>query len=978
MCLPPLVWQTYDAKFTAAKWNAEGKKAADARVTIRQNGVVIQQNVAIPKSTTASPLKEGSSPAPIYLQDHGNPVRYRNIWIVPRQGENEARRPTVVGFERFHAGGANPAEGGRLLIGELQCTACHQADAAAFSGFRRQAPILDDVAKRVRPEYFEKFLLDPHGVKPGTMMPNVLGGMSDGERKRAAKAIANFLANTGALAERRTDYAAVGRGETLFQTIGCTACHGPKDAKNVAAVLVPLGDLRAKYSAAGLAAFLLEPHKSRPSDRMPRLVREEREALDLATYLVGVDDPKSKEPNLEYKAYFGSWTSVPPLDGKPPVKSGRCNGFDTSVAGRNDDFAVRYEGFLRIRRDGEYRFHLGSDDGSLLFIDGKKVVDADGVHPHSESSGSVYLSRGMHPLRVDYFQGGGETTVSLEYEGPGVPRQDANRSISLTNNPPRLRQIQRQPSGFEVDAGLAEQGRKLFTTVGCASCHDLHEGGRKFASTLAAPALKALKPAAGCLAENRPASKQIPDFELSSYQRAAIEAALKVGPETAAPATTVARTMTAFNCYACHSRSNVGGPERELNASFKTTTPEMGDEGRVPPPLDGVADKMDDGYLRQILEHGSKDRPYMLTRMPQFGAGDVEKIVPAFAAIDRRTGGASPALPEAEHRAKAVGKHLVGDKALGCIKCHTFGEHKISGIQTMDLQLVTRRVREEWFRRYLVDTQAYRAGTRMPASFPKGQSSLKSIYDGDVDKQLSAIWAFLKDGNRASPPDGLILNAIELKPEGRPILYRNFIEGLSTRGIAVGYPEKTHLAWDADKLCLTLLWHGRFIDASKHWEGRGEGSQSPMGDHVVKLETATPVAALKSPSDAWPTKSAKEMGYQFHGYKLDSAGRPTFHYSGPNFTVEDSPIPAKKSAEGSFERRLKVVATGPLESPYFRAAVGGKIVAIPDSWFVVDNAIRLRFPGAQGVIRDSAGRKELLVPFQLKDGSAELLEEIVW
>lgn len=84
MCFPPLTWQTYDIDFTAAKFDDAGKKSADARITVRHNGVVIHDNVAVPRSTTASPLPEGREPGPIYLQDHGNPIRFRNIWVVEK------------------------------------------------------------------------------------------------------------------------------------------------------------------------------------------------------------------------------------------------------------------------------------------------------------------------------------------------------------------------------------------------------------------------------------------------------------------------------------------------------------------------------------------------------------------------------------------------------------------------------------------------------------------------------------------------------------------------------------------------------------------------------------------------------------------------------------------------------------------------------------------------------------------------------
>ncbi len=84
MCYPPLSWQTYDIEFTAAKFK-NGKKLEDARMTVLHNGVKIHDNVKLPKRTTASPLPEGPEPGYLHLQDHGNPVRYRNIWVLEKK-----------------------------------------------------------------------------------------------------------------------------------------------------------------------------------------------------------------------------------------------------------------------------------------------------------------------------------------------------------------------------------------------------------------------------------------------------------------------------------------------------------------------------------------------------------------------------------------------------------------------------------------------------------------------------------------------------------------------------------------------------------------------------------------------------------------------------------------------------------------------------------------------------------------------------
>ena len=85
LCFPPLQWQTYDVDFTAARFDAEGKRTAPARITVRHNGVLIQDDVALPRTTTSSGIKTiTDTPGPIQLQEHGNPVYYRNIWLLTK------------------------------------------------------------------------------------------------------------------------------------------------------------------------------------------------------------------------------------------------------------------------------------------------------------------------------------------------------------------------------------------------------------------------------------------------------------------------------------------------------------------------------------------------------------------------------------------------------------------------------------------------------------------------------------------------------------------------------------------------------------------------------------------------------------------------------------------------------------------------------------------------------------------------------
>lgn len=82
MCLPPLTWQTYDIDFKAARYEGE-KKVENARVTIKHNGVVIHDNLELPHGTPGF-KPEGPGQESLFLQNHSDPVVFRNVWVVEK------------------------------------------------------------------------------------------------------------------------------------------------------------------------------------------------------------------------------------------------------------------------------------------------------------------------------------------------------------------------------------------------------------------------------------------------------------------------------------------------------------------------------------------------------------------------------------------------------------------------------------------------------------------------------------------------------------------------------------------------------------------------------------------------------------------------------------------------------------------------------------------------------------------------------
>jgi len=116
MCFPPLQWQTYDVDYTAPRYDEQGKRTSPALVTVRHNGVLIHERLELPRITPGNPQEEGPEPGPAYLQDHQNPVRFRNVWVAAPEGDLAAG---VLPGEAWAA----PRElRGKKMIGGGQCS----------------------------------------------------------------------------------------------------------------------------------------------------------------------------------------------------------------------------------------------------------------------------------------------------------------------------------------------------------------------------------------------------------------------------------------------------------------------------------------------------------------------------------------------------------------------------------------------------------------------------------------------------------------------------------------------------------------------------------------------------------------------------------------------------------------------------------------------------------------------------------------
>lgn len=141
------------------------------------------------------------------------------------------------------------------------------------------------------------------------------------------------------------------------------------------------------------------------------------------------DNPTDVVKGLRMAYYEGRFETVESFKDAEVVRWGEAASFAIPSECPGENFALAFEGFVEAPADGTYTFYTASDDGSVLLIGDAVVVDNDGLHSHGESLGDIALSAGRHAVRVLYFQGPGDRSLQVSYEGPGIAKQPIPDSV---------------------------------------------------------------------------------------------------------------------------------------------------------------------------------------------------------------------------------------------------------------------------------------------------------------------------------------------------------------------------------------------------------------------------------------------------------------------------------------------------------------------------------------------------------------------
>jgi mono/diheme cytochrome c family protein len=768
------------------------------------------------------------------------------------------------------------AQAGDLLMAELRCAACH-------SGLQRDArldklaPELTQVGERISADYLRRFLASPSSAHPGTTMPDVLVGRSASEKADIAEALTHFLVAQSGTAFLNESHPTLDleAGRALYHTVGCVACHGPRDQPtaasqsaervadtdavsdsdsdseldlenaqaNFAATEISLAHVSQKYSVNSLSEFLFQPLKVRASGRMPDMKLTPVESLAIAGYLIG----------------------------ERPVA---------------------------------------------------------------------------------------------------------------------------QPS-FTPQAALVTQGKALFLELNCAACHAL--GGIEPAPLLGNN-LRDADFSKGCISESTDAS---PHYQLTAAQRGAIIAGLREESKDDSDQAAVAKTLTALNCIACHNRNDFGGVHADYNPYFTTSEKNLGEDARIPPPLTLVGAKLQPLWMKKVLLDGESVRPYMDTRMPQYGAANVGHLPELFGRVDEFDGAEltipspeNPGQREREKLLRAAGRELLGDKGLNCIACHNFNGKPSPAHKGMDLMTSFPRLQSAWFNRFVRNPGALRPRIVMPSAWADGVAAHQTILNGETEAQIEAIWYYLSLGTSAADPSGIRPFSTLLTVNDQARLYRGRSRVAGFRGIAVGLPEQLNYAFNAETGTLSAIWSGEFVRVN--WSGQGSGDFNPASEPLLLAQDVS-WAQLTDDQAPWPRMPVmskelrlnpdplypKNQGYQFRGYFLDQNFVPTFQYRIGNIEIEDRSVATTAGAELGgrplLSRLLRM--TSPNEQTIWFRALAGEISQQSERHYR-SGKLLLSIPETETRLRplpEDSTQSELLIRLQIPHGqsSVEIQYELV-
>ncbi len=519
------------------------------------------------------------------------------------------------------------------------------------------------------------------------------------------------------------------RGFELSGRFGCGACHGgafPSAARKPDAP--SLAGSRERLSRDWIARWLDGPQALKPGARMPRLFADDRRGRierEIIALRLGDEAPPRREPKGDHRQgkkifHFVGCAACHFLPERAPAEQAQLDRLPLeALADRLP--SPRLAAFLENPSE---RFPQGA-------------MPRVPLSPGEARDLEAYLLLWSKPASNRVEEAVGEEEIAALQRELGA-------------------------SSLEAAADLLIRRKR------CAACHEGLEPGEE-------SDVPVRRASSGC-----PGTATLPRFSLAESERAALTAYLEVASleRHRAPREEGLRLLKRHRCGQCHAHAGLRPPPIEevgatLGGSYLERIPYL----RSPRLLDPHS-KYSPEYLSASVESGVKGvRGAAYTyRMPGFGA-EAPAILQALALRDGEPldARAEPAPAAAESTLSEHGPALVGFEGYSCVSCHLWKGTSLHepdpGSIGPDLITAPKRLRREWFDRWLADPSRLQPGTPMPQVFPHGEKApVAGILGGDPERQRDALWAYFGRGDLAPGPRPLPPIEIQAPANGEPLV----------------------------------------------------------------------------------------------------------------------------------------------------------------------------------------------------------------
>jgi cytochrome c551/c552 len=299
--------------------------------------------------------------------------------------------------------------------------------------------------------------------------------------------------------------------------------------------------------------------------------------------------------------------------------------------------------------------------------------------------------------------------------------------------------LKAESNAAPTDKAFVERGAQLVQNVGCLNCHATTKLENKFR----APSLaKVAKEAKGCLAAKHDPQSKAPDFGFSAAEREALVAFVKTDFASLSrhsPLEFAEREIRLLNCAGCHGQIDLIPPLDVLGGKLK---PEWAASFIGGTPFKVRADKH------------PRDEPWVEARMPAFKSR--AQFIGESMAMQQGYSPKTAVEGPVDEEAAKIGHRMIGkDNGLSCISCH--GMNDLPALEVFEsegpnLGLTSVRLLKPYFLRWLRNPLAIDPQTKMPAYFEDGKSALTDYYEGDGERQINALYQYIRQGEKMAAP----------------------------------------------------------------------------------------------------------------------------------------------------------------------------------------------------------------------------------